>query len=124
MTRTLVAGPPCAGKTTYVARYASADVTVVDQDVLGFRRMNGMLRLAREGRIEGELWIIRCLPGRSEREARAAEWGCTDIVLLRPDRATLVRRAQERPNPETMIKAIDQWIAVEGTEEHAPALTW
>lgn len=107
----LVAGPPCAGKSTYVREHASPGALVLDQDVIGRKAMNR--HLAAIHRTVGEVWIIRCAPGEMQRAALARRLGCDDVVLLCPDIETLHERAASRDNPAAARQAIRNWMLKE-----------
>src|SRR4051812_27437058 len=99
---TLIAGPPCAGKTTYAAAHARPADLILDQDVIGATAMTRALR-ALATMTTGTAWVIRCCAGPARRLAFATSIRATDTVLLTPDRATLVARAARRPNPRRHI---------------------
>lgn len=107
----LVAGPPCAGKSTYVREHASPGALVLDQDVIGRKAMNR--HLAAIHRTAGEVWIIRCAPGEMQRAALARRLGCDDVVLLCPGIETLHERAALRDNPAAARQAIRNWMLKE-----------
>jgi 5-methylcytosine-specific restriction endonuclease McrA len=108
---TLVAGPPCAGKSYYVREHASPGALVLDQDVIGRKAMNK--GLASIHRTTGEVWVIRCAPGELARAGLARRLGCDDVVLLCPDVETLHARAAARPNPVATRQAIRSWMLKE-----------
>jgi hypothetical protein len=111
----LVAGPPCAGKSTYVRHRARPGDLVLDQDVIGARAMAaGMRRVA--AMTDGTAWVIRCAPGPTRRAELAAELGA-EVVLLRPDDATLIARAAARPHPRRAIQAVRDWIRREAEDK-------
>lgn len=113
MTRrvTLVAGPPCAGKSTHVREHASPGALVLDQDVIGRKAM--LRHLARIHSTTGEVWVIRCAPGPEARARFARSIGADDVVLLCPDESTLSERAAARPNPAGARQAIRAWMLKE-----------
>ena len=114
MTRkvTLVCGPPCAGKTTWVAQRAQPDDIVLDQDVIGPAAMRvGLAHVA--AMTSGTAWVIRCAPGRAHREALARQLGA-EIVLLDPGIDEAIRRALGRPEPRAAIRAVRDWYRQEG----------
>ena len=77
----LVAGPPCAGKSTYVRHRARPGDLVLDQDVIGARAMAaGMRRVA--AMTDGTAWVIRCAPGPTRRAELAAELGLPYVYSL------------------------------------------
>ena len=107
----LIAGPPCAGKSTYAREHASPGALILDQDVIGRKAMNK--HLAAIHRTTGEVWIIREAPGELQRAALARRLGCDDVVLLCPDIETLHERAAARPNPAVVRRAIRNWTLKE-----------
>lgn len=107
----LVAGPPCAGKSTYAKSNATPGALILDQDVIGRKAMNK--HLAAIHRTSGEVWIIRCAPGELERAALARRLGCDETVLLCPDLETLHERAARRSNPAAVRQAIRNWMLKE-----------
>lgn len=117
----LVCGPPCAGKSTYVAEHAQPGDVVLDQDVLGTQGMEEGLAAVR-AMTEGRAWVIRCAPGVEYRRGLAQELRATRTVLLRPDNKELYRRAQGRPKPGGTWQAIRKWLHAEsGHVEQTPA---
>jgi 5-methylcytosine-specific restriction endonuclease McrA len=108
---TLVAGPPCAGKTTWVAARSGPRDLVLDQDVIGAAAMNRAL--ATLATSSSTAWVIRCCAGPTRRAAFAQQIRATDTVLLAPDRNTLIARAARRTNPRRHIAAVDAWLRAE-----------
>ena len=106
---TLVCGPPCAGKTTYVRERAQPGDTVLDADVIGQRAMSKALR----GPLEGRVWVIRCCPGARARQVLAAELGGAEVVLLLPTERELLRRAMARTHPRRHVMAVKAWLRTE-----------
>lgn len=113
---TVVAGPPCAGKTTYVRQHRAPTDLVLDLDDLaasltggdGYNQQklaqpfavtarNAVLDhyLTRPGNAS-HLWLIRSAPRLQERHEY--DWAGAAIVLLMPEMSTLLSRARaERP---------------------------
>lgn len=119
-TVTLICGPPCAGKTTYVAERARPRDIVLDQDVIGARAMrDGLARVATM--TTGTAWVIRCCPGQAQRDALAQQIRATKVVLLQPPRDELIRRATQRPDPRRHIQAVRQWMDIEAGKAPAKA---
>lgn len=106
-----MAGPPCAGKSTYVRERAAPGALVLDQDVIGRKAM--LLGLAQIHRVTGEVWVIRCVPGQDERARFARSIGADDVVLLCPAIEELHARADARPNPKATRLAIRKWFLKE-----------
>jgi hypothetical protein len=127
---TLVYGPPCAGKSTYVEQHAHLGDVVLDLDVIareiGSRQQWGHAphivrqanRLWREqamaiGRAEDiRAWVIRGAPGARERANVARLIRATDVTLLLPDEPTLLARAHRRPRVQHTLGAIADWRRV------------
>jgi 5-methylcytosine-specific restriction protein A len=128
---TLVCGPPCAGKTTWVAQHAQPGDTVLDVDVLaklcGSDRDHGHEgRYYRAAQTEYDAlceavrtsavtaWVIRGAPEPAARRKLAEAVGATRTVVLLPPRGVLLARALERDGQvdgtavDTM-RAITKW---------------
>jgi hypothetical protein len=112
----LVAGPPCAGKSTYVAQRRQPGDIVLDQDAIGadaFKR-----GLARVGLMtEGRAWVIRCAPGALARAELAKRIRATDVVVLIPTPGELSRRGAGRPDTRRVVGAIREWFRRERANE-------
>jgi hypothetical protein len=113
-TVTLVTGPPCAGKTTWVRAHAGPDDLALDRDAIDhphpereFRRLAD--RIAHS--TAGTAWVIRSVPRRADREALATRLRADRVVLLLPDLDTLLDRAKHRPNPTREISAVRAWLS-------------
>lgn len=126
---TIVCGPPCSGKTTYVAERATAHDTVIDLDTIqmtldpeyrhwtkdevdmslltrSVRVRNGLLgSLSR--RTTGRAWFIVSAPTKAEREWWKAKLGGT-LVLLHPGVDECKRRAIIRGTPLAQA-GVDKW---------------
>lgn len=127
----LVAGPPCAGKTTYVEQHASPSDTVVCFDTLA-RQLGHtgpgrppwpVARRAEEavqqrirdielGLVTGTAYVIRTMPGPSRRADLARRLGA-EVVVLAPPLDELDRRAAERDDPATTRRDVRRWFARE-----------
>lgn len=116
----LVCGPPCAGKTTYVATHAQPGDLVLDQDQLGVRGMNARLSQVR-AMTTGTAWVIRCAAGQSRRQTLASQLAATDTVLLVPPLEVLLHRAKTRPNRRRTMQSIRKWMTYEATDMLEPA---
>jgi len=104
----LVCGPPCAGKTTYVAEHASRSDLIVDYDVIGATEYRRVIR--RLPTYGGCAWVIKCLPGRTKREQFADRIKATKTVLLLPTASTLLDRAALRSEPYKNKAAVLDWL--------------
>jgi predicted kinase len=130
----LVCGPPCAGKTTWVARNAPPSATIVCYDTiaaeLGHRgpgRPPFKLGRAAEAQVQqalrrierGEItnaYVIRTMAG-PQRRAELATRIRARIVLLLPDMDELMRRASQRHDPTTTARDIARWMTQEASGE-------
>lgn len=125
---TILCGPPCSGKTTYIAQHAGPHDTIIDVDTItqsidptythwsgrltpglldrAVRTRNAMLgSLDRE--TKGKAWFIVSAPTKAERDWWHAKLG-GQIVLLHPGTEECKRRAVQRGTPNA-IKGVDQW---------------
>lgn len=128
MKATLVTGPPCAGKTSYVRERAKPGDVIVDFDTLA-NALSGMAghdhpqavmpfvrrvfraavrEIARRPLRSRDAWIIRTAPERNTRnEYRQAIPGLR-VVVLATDAGTCKERAA-RERPERWPEIIDDW---------------
>lgn len=128
MVVTLVSGPPCAGKTRYVAEHAGPDDLVLDQDSMGRAAFDrALLHVHVSG--AHRVWVIRCLAGPARRDGFAAELGVVERVHLHPPTPVLLERAQARPDPARHVAAVRSWLAQEagraplpGTADPSPSV--
>jgi hypothetical protein len=121
-----VAGPPCSGKTTYVAEHASPSALVIDWDAIAqrlgsphshhhppsmFASIDAEYRaLLAQVPYAEEAWIIRSLGSPTER-AEWAERYDAEVLVLRPDIDTLTARALDRPDPDRTVRDVHRWFA-------------
>lgn len=132
----ILSGPPCSGKTTYIANHAKAGDVVIDLDSImmrlrpGYRHwsnaltgdlLNAAVRvrntmlgsLSRKDR--GRAWFIVSAPTKAERDWWAAKLG-GEVILLHPGADECKRRAVSRGTPKA-IKGVDDW-------ERAARMPW
>ena len=125
---TILSGPPCSGKTTYIANHAKPGDITIDLDTImmrlqpgyqhwsdglsgdllnsAIRARNAMLgSLARKDR--GRAWFIVSAPTQAERGWWQTKLG-GEIILLHPGAAECKRRAIARGTPKA-IKGVDEW---------------
>lgn len=124
---TVVTGPPCSGKSTYVRTHAQAGDIIIDFDVIAqalgsgdphdhnthVRRVTMMARRAAINAAVDEhyrgaaVWIVDGAP--SERRVRLYEGARAQVVTLSAERSELHRRATEG-RPPLWHKLIDEWM--------------
>lgn len=138
---TVVCGPPCSGKTTYVRDHAKPGDVVIDIDAIalsirpGYVHWHGMMdgellnkslrmrnailgALAR--REEGAAWLIVGAPTEHEREWWNSKLGGR-VVLLDPGSDECKRRAVERGTPAA-VDGVDRWYKFATLPWRAPAI--
>ena len=126
---TVVTGPPCSGKTTYVQQNAARGDAVVDFDVIAqglgspvshghsesVKRMAVQVRAAaidaaiRRHRQGGDAWVVDSRPA-PPAVRRYLEAGARMVDLTAPA-AELHRRADEAGRPAAWHDLIDQFTA-------------
>lgn len=125
---TIVCGPPCAGKTTYIAEHSSPWDIIIDIDSIAlklepsYQHWTGMLSgdlLNRAIRARNELlgslarmkkgkaWFIVSAPTKAERDWWQAKLG-GEVILLHPGSEECKRRAIARGTPNA-VEGIDAW---------------
>jgi hypothetical protein len=136
---TIVCGPPCSGKTTYVREHAGSADTIIDVDAIAasinpsYKPWEGMLedllfrqtiraRNAMLGSLDrkagGKAWFIVSAPSPKEREWWQSKLGGT-VVLLSTDPTECKRRALVRGTPKA-IEGIDDWMRKAKEPWHPP----
>ncbi|MFC8176539.1 HNH endonuclease [Streptomyces sp. NPDC057325] len=134
---TLVCGPPCSGKTSYVRERAERGDLVVDWDALAQalgsphphdhpRPLVPFIAEARDAvvaRLErrhdvARVWIIATAPRASDRARLAPEGART--VLLATAEDECVRRARRDGRPPGTIDAIETWWRTYRADQTAP----
>ena len=125
MTVTIVAGPPCSGKTHHVLTYAAAEDLVIDWDDIAIELGSPRLHLhpkpmlaaiaaEYDRRLElittwpADVWIVRGLPDPLERNEWVTRYGA-QLVLCSAPLDMLHRRALDRENPRLTAWSIDRW---------------
>jgi len=121
---TIVFGPPCAGKTTYVDNNKAKDDLVIDFDdivekITGRRwpqktdhipeamaRRNRIIR-SLSTRKEGRAWLILTAPSKVERHWWTTKLGA-EAIIIDPGKLICIERAEERGTP-WIIHPILRW---------------
>lgn len=134
-TVTLVCGPPCSGKTTYVRDRAQPGDLVVDWDALAQAlgsphpwdhpaaltpfiaeaRDAVTARLGRSHQVE-RAWLIATAPRDADRQ-RLAPAGAS-VVVLATEEDECVRRARHDNRPAGTIGAIESWWRIHRADQH------
>lgn len=116
---TLVAGPPCAGKNTYIREHALASDLVVDYDAIAralqpagadahqhVESHRPMVCEARDAILDRlvlgnhdvrRVWVINAAAKRSFREQYRRRYGASVVVVWAPEEVCLRRAMGERP---------------------------
>jgi predicted kinase len=115
----LVAGPPCGGKTHYVAEHRSPNENVLDFDDivedLGKPRYEAGPDIIRQARVIWTAslpradWVIWTAPTRQERGRFRSQFGARVIVVMASMQVCLERAETERPS--TWQKHIREWFS-------------
>jgi 5-methylcytosine-specific restriction endonuclease McrA len=133
---TLVCGPPCSGKTTWVHEHAEPGDLVLDWDALAQAlgsphpwqhppalrpfiaeaRDAALARLDRAHNLSAA-WIIATAPRQADRDRLAPG---ASVVLLATPEDECVRRARRDGRPADTIEAIEAWWRTYRADEHAP----
>lgn len=127
---TLVCGPPCAGKSTYVSECALDGDLVLDHDLIAqrfgspvshghakkFRSLAENEIRVRVAEIRAGLhpraWVIRTMPRPALQVAYANRLGGARIVVIDPGIEVCRQRATLRPNPASTLRLVNRWYAV------------
>ena len=131
MAVTLVCGPPCSGKSTYVAGRAQPGDVVVDYDQIARqlgspsehnhayrfhkpteRVITELLGQIASGRHENA-WVIRSLPDSAQRRQLASHLRAEVVIVDAPDEL-LAERARSRGNVVKTVAAIASWRRASG----------
>ncbi len=120
----VISGPPCSGKSTYVAEHAQSGDTIIDYDSLtecfGGQRWTHQKRdivlAARSAAIDHvlshpdeEAWIIDSRPS-SVMMTRYSNAGA-EIVTIKEERETCFSRAVADNRPQDTLEAIEAWFS-------------
>lgn len=125
---TVITGPPCSGKTTYVAKHKQAGDIVIDYDELAValgspvthdhpEQIKAITRTARNAAIGAALrasrqgarvWIVDTAPGRDRR--RTYRQAGAEVIHLTAPRAELHRRATDAGRPARWHHYIDRHL--------------
>lgn len=137
----VVAGPPCAGKSTLVRRLADPADIILDFDTLcseldgqlgwthskQVRERAGLLmdrRIALLPRHQGTAYVIRSAPDPRERTTLARQLNA-QVWMCNPGMRECTRRARVDRRPARTVTAIRDWYAAYRPalcDIHAPAL--
>jgi predicted kinase len=147
VTITIVCGPPCAGKSTYVEQHAQPGDTVIDYDLiareLGSTREHlhhprhrqpawalYTQRIRHAAGATNNVWIIRAIPARhlTRDTALDAVLDHAQTVELHPPTAVLLARARARHHPDWHERALRAWLKqwghADGGTNPVPRTTW
>lgn len=120
----IISGPPCSGKSTYVAEHAQSGDTIIDYDSLtecfGGQRWTHQKRdivlAARSAAIDNvlshpdeEAWIIDSRPS-SVMMTRYNDAGA-ELVTIKEERETCFSRAVADNRPQDTFDAIEAWFS-------------
>lgn len=105
----LVAGPPCAGKTTWAHKHARLGDLILDQDDMTPAEFDRRARQVAT-MTTGTAYVIRCCGGPAARRAFTTKIRATRVVLLNPPADVLLARARQRPNPHRHVAAVRYWL--------------
>lgn len=124
---TLIAGPPCSGKTTAAAKMLTDDTLLVCWDTIAVSLgvsihptpylLNARIQTEYEGRIAaiprhpGPVIVIRTLADPVERATWAELLGASLLVLC-PPRDVLLERVRARRRPSRVMASVDSWLAL------------
>jgi hypothetical protein len=129
---TLVHGPPCGGKTTYVRTHAGPDDLIIDYDLLAqamgstvthghgnheavAAARNALISKLRSGKVTApRAWLVSANP-------RAVElYPHHDVVLCDPGIDEAQRRAIEAGRPSSWSASITEWYQHSAIESSLP----
>lgn len=136
-----MAGPPCAGKTTYVEQHRGPDDVVIDFDVLAhalgypaphvawpadahpartvaLRARASALRAASEVLGTHTVWIVSTNPGAT------AGIFVNERHVIDPGLDECLARAVDRPDQDAVRREIEAWYLQHGAELDTPSRSW
>ena len=121
--RYLIAGPPGAGKTTYIRKHAKPNDLIVDLEEL--EKHTGNRKTAAEYRVylenqpytKGDVWIARTLPDPRDRATFARTHGIDKTITLTAPPQVLKERTSTRDGNDTLHAAIDRWTRLNPVKE-------
>lgn len=136
VTVTLVTGPPCAGKTTWVRQHAHPGDLIVCHDTYAQRAGSprrhdhaphhsaharrawdhAVTQLAAAPDPDRHAWVIRCAPTAAERRDLADRIHADHVVVLLPPRDVALRRAAHDHRARRTFGVIHGWY-----RSHQPA---
>lgn len=139
----LVAGPPCAGKSTYVQQHRGEDDVVIDFDALAhalgypashvawpadahpartvaLRARASALRAAGEVLGRHTVWIVSANP------TPPTGISVSETHVIDPGLDECCRRADERPDVDhaSLHREIEHWYAAHAADLDAPSRSW
>jgi hypothetical protein len=137
---TILCGPPCSGKTTYIQERAGPGDMVIDLDGImmrldpSYRHWSGMLTQdlfnkairvrnsllgSLDRRDRGQAWFIVSAPTKAERDWWHRKLG-GEMILLHPGADECKRRALQRGTPDA-ARGVDEWERASRAPWAAPA---
>lgn len=127
MTITIVIGPPCSGKSTFVRKRKAVSDVVVDYDAIAsavgsstpFGATGGIRRVALAARwgainrvlngIDENAFIIHTNPSQEQMQKYAAVGA--KFLVVDPGKAACIARAKAEHRPKDIFPAIDAWYS-------------
>lgn len=135
MPLTLVVGPPCGGKSTWVEEQRPGPGCVVDFDRIAVElgslsqhdhpehiywravreQKHREVQASVSGRGRTEVFVIRTAADRAERTSLARSLGASSIVVCAPSRPVVEERVA-RLRPARAMAAVDRWYRLNGEQ--------
>jgi predicted kinase len=131
---TLIAGPPCSGKTTWARQRANEGDLIVDHDLIaqelgsptqwdhGEHHRDAAEQVMQQRIREvadmasGTAWVVRTAAEPNYRAQLAEHLRANRVVVLLPSLSLLIQRARQRPEPVRTVRVINRWMS-----RYAPA---